>query len=73
MLSGEFYFAAAASFLTAVPMALLKGHEAIAILLFGIVTSGSFFLHGLRYHRRRKESTSIIQSRQHEIRKDKKA
>ena len=73
MLSGEFYFAAAASFLTAVPMALLKGHEAIAILLFGFVTSGSFFLHGLRYHRRRRDSNSTIQSRRHEIRKDENA
>jgi serine/threonine-protein kinase len=57
MLSGEFYFAAAASFLTAVPMAfLMPGHSAVAILIFGMVTSGSFFVHGLRYHRRRKES-----------------
>jgi serine/threonine-protein kinase len=59
MLSGEFYFAAVASFLTAVPMALLMpNHAAIAILIFGVVTSGSFFLHGLRYHRRRKESAN---------------
>jgi serine/threonine-protein kinase len=52
MLSGEFYFAAAASFLTAVPMALLMpNHASIAILLFGAVTSASFFIHGLKYHR----------------------
>jgi serine/threonine-protein kinase len=58
MLSGEFYFAAAASFLTAVPMALLMPkHADIAILTFGFITSGSFFVHGLRYHRRRKETT----------------
>ena len=58
MLSGEFYFAAAASFLTAVPMALLMpDHASVAILLFGVVASGSFFIHGLRYHRRRRESS----------------
>jgi serine/threonine-protein kinase len=57
MLSGEFYFAAAASFLTAVPMAfLMPDHAWLAILIFGVITSGSFFVHGLRYHRRRKES-----------------
>jgi serine/threonine-protein kinase len=57
MLSGEFYFAAVLSFLTAVPMALLMPeHAAIAILIFGVVTSGSFFVHGLRYYRRRKET-----------------
>jgi serine/threonine-protein kinase len=58
MLSGEFYFAASASFLAAVPMALLMPeHASLAILLFGAVTSGSFFIHGLRYHRRRRESS----------------
>jgi serine/threonine-protein kinase len=57
MLSGEFYFAAVASFLTAVPMALLMPeHASWAILLFGVVTASSFFIHGLRYHRQRKES-----------------
>src|SRR5262245_36426362 len=57
MLSGEFYFAAVASFLTAVPMALLMpDHAWLAILIFGAVTAGSFFVHGLRYHRRRKSA-----------------
>jgi serine/threonine-protein kinase len=58
MLSGEFYIAALVSFLTAVPMALLMpNHASWAILLFGAVTAGSFFIHGLKYHWRRKEST----------------
>jgi serine/threonine-protein kinase len=57
MLSGEFYFAAIVSFLTAVPMALLMPHYAwVAILIFGAVTAGSFFIHGLRYHRQRSRS-----------------
>jgi serine/threonine-protein kinase len=59
MLSGEFYFAALASFAAAVPMALLMklDHAPLAILLFGLVTAGSFFLHGLKYHRQRTQST----------------
>jgi serine/threonine-protein kinase len=58
MLSGEFYFAALASFVTAVPMALLmKADRApLAILLFGVVTAGSFFLYGLKYHWQRVKS-----------------
>jgi serine/threonine-protein kinase len=58
MLSGEFYFAALASFLAAVPMALLmKADRApLAILLFGVVTAGSFFIHGLKYHHQRARS-----------------
>jgi serine/threonine-protein kinase len=56
MLSGEFYFAAVASFLTAVPMALLMpDHASLAIVLFGLVTSASFFIHGLKYHRQAKD------------------
>jgi serine/threonine-protein kinase len=57
MLSGEFYFAALTSFLTAVAMALLMpGHAPLAILLFGAVTGGSFFLYGLKYHLQRKRA-----------------
>jgi serine/threonine-protein kinase len=57
MLSGEFYIAALVSFLTAVPMSLLMpDHPSWAILLFGAVTASSFFIHGLRYHRRRRET-----------------
>ena len=59
MLSWEFYFAAVASFLAAVPMALLMPDQApLAILLFGALTGGSFFLHGLKYHLQRKRSES---------------
>jgi serine/threonine-protein kinase len=59
MLSGEFYIAAVVSFLTAVPMALLMpDHAWLAILLFGFITAGSFFIHGLRYHRRRRAAAN---------------
>lgn len=50
MLSGAFYLASAALFLTAIPMALLPD---VAPLLFGVVSAGCFFFPGLVYHRRR--------------------
>ncbi len=50
MLSGSFYLAALAQFLTAIPMAL---YSDIAPLLFGIVSAGCFFIPGLLYHLRR--------------------
>jgi serine/threonine protein kinase len=53
MLSGVFYFAAAAEFLSAVPMALPPLYPRYGILLFGVVTAGCFFLPGMKYHRRR--------------------
>ncbi|MGH7173835.1 MAG: serine/threonine-protein kinase [Gemmataceae bacterium] len=53
MLSGVFYIAAAAEFLSAVPMALPPLHPDYGILLFGVVTAVCFFLPGLKYHRQR--------------------
>jgi serine/threonine protein kinase len=50
MLSGAFYLAAAAMFLTAVPMALFPD---VGPLLFGAVSALCFFVPGLVYHRRR--------------------
>jgi serine/threonine-protein kinase len=54
MLSGTFYFSAAACFLTAGIMALLMPDSpALAILLFGFVSAVCFFFPGLKYHRQR--------------------
>ncbi len=53
VLAGFFYVPAAVNFLAALPMAL---YPRAAIPIFGIVTAASFFLPGLRYHRRRKRS-----------------
>ncbi len=58
MLSGEFYFAAGAEFLTAVLMAFLGrlGHAYLEPLLFGAVAALCFFVPGLKYHRQRLRS-----------------
>jgi eukaryotic-like serine/threonine-protein kinase len=53
MLSGVFYVAASAEFLSAVPMALPPLYPDYGILLFGVVTAVCFFLPGLKYHRQR--------------------
>jgi serine/threonine-protein kinase len=53
MLSGSFYVASAALFLTAVPMALFPE---VGPLLFGSVSAACFFIPGLKYHRRRLRS-----------------
>jgi serine/threonine-protein kinase len=50
MLSGEFYFSAAAMLLTAGLMAVFPP---IALLLFGLVSAATFFIPGLKYHRQR--------------------
>lgn len=50
MLSGSFYLAAAALFLTALPMAIFPDYGP---LLFGVVSAACFFLPGWKYHRRR--------------------
>jgi serine/threonine-protein kinase len=50
MLSGWFYVASAACFLTAVFMALFPS---IGVLLFGIVSAVCFFVPGLKYYRQR--------------------
>ena len=53
MLSGVFYIAAAAEFLTAAPMALRPIYPRYGILLFGLVTAVCFFVPGLKYYRQR--------------------
>jgi serine/threonine-protein kinase len=50
MLSGSFYFSAAACFVTAVLMALFPS---VGLFLFGIVSAGCFFVPGLKYYRQR--------------------
>jgi serine/threonine-protein kinase len=50
MLSGWFYLAAAASFVTAVLMALFPS---VGLFLFGFVSAACFFLPGLKYYRQR--------------------
>jgi serine/threonine-protein kinase len=53
-LSGTFYLAAAACFVTAMVMALLP--PAVGVLLFGAVSALCFFLPGLKYYRQRVRS-----------------
>jgi predicted Ser/Thr protein kinase len=51
-LSGGFYFAAAASFAIAVPMAMIG--PPWSPVLFGVVSALSFFIPGMKYYRQRK-------------------
>jgi serine/threonine protein kinase len=50
MLSGSFYFSAAACFITAVLMARFPS---IGLFLFGFVSAACFFIPGLKYYRQR--------------------
>jgi serine/threonine-protein kinase len=59
MLSGVFYFSAAAEFLTAIPMALPPLYRKYGVLLFGVVTAVCFFVPGLKYHRQRLRARKI--------------
>jgi serine/threonine-protein kinase len=54
-LSGWFYVAAAASFLTALPMLFFP---AFGPLLFGAVSAACFFLPGLKYYRQRQRTVT---------------
>ncbi len=54
ILSGSFYFQAAAMFMTAFAMARFPG---IAHLLFGAVSAVCFFVPGLKYYRQRQRAT----------------
>ena len=54
ILSGSFYIAAVAMFLTAIVMAL---YPPIALTLFGLVSGACFFFAGLKYYRRRKNQS----------------
>jgi hypothetical protein len=51
-LSGGFYFAAAASFLIAAPMAMIG--PPWSPVLFGVVSALTFFIPGMKYYRQRK-------------------
>jgi tRNA A-37 threonylcarbamoyl transferase component Bud32 len=54
ILSGEFYFHAAALLATALVMAILQRHGyPYGLTLFGVVSAGTFFIPGLKYHRQR--------------------
>ncbi|MEW4488748.1 serine/threonine-protein kinase [Thalassoglobus sp. JC818] len=48
ILSGEFYFHAAILFLTALPMAMFPQY---ALSIFGVISAGTFFLPGWKFHR----------------------
>ena len=52
ILSGQFYFHAAAMFLTAIIMMLKPDCD---MIVFGFVSAGCFFLAGLKYYRRKKQ------------------
>jgi serine/threonine-protein kinase len=54
-LSGDFYYAAVAMFLVAIPMALIG--PPWSPVLFGTVSAASFFIPGLKYYRQRLRST----------------
>lgn len=55
MLSGSFYFSAAACFATAILMALFPS---IGLFLFGLVSAACFFVPGLKYYRQRMQVQS---------------
>ena len=56
MLSGWFYVASAACFLTSVLMALFPS---VGVLLFGLVSAVCFFVPGLKYYRQRLRSPRL--------------
>ena len=56
MLSGSFYISAAASFITAVLMAMWPDY---GLFLFGLVSAACFFIPGLKYYRQRMQSTRL--------------
>lgn len=60
ILSGAFYFQAAANFAVAIGMAWIRhaGLPDIGLSLYGIVAAASFFVPGLKYYRQRRLSPS---------------
>jgi serine/threonine-protein kinase len=55
MLTGQFYFQAAALFATAIVMALLERMNIpLGLTLFGVVSAGCFFFPGLQYYRQQR-------------------
>ena len=67
ILTGAFYFHAAALFLTAVAMAAIQHYHAqlgmpdLSLTLFGIVSAATFFFPGLKYYRQRANTTTARQ------------
>jgi len=59
MLSGWFYLAAGASFITAVLMAIFPS---VGVFMFGIVSAACFFLPGLKYYRQRIRAPQFVRS-----------
>jgi serine/threonine-protein kinase len=56
MLTGQFYFQAAALFATAIAMAWLERMQIpVGITLFGVVSAGCFFIPGWQYYRQRRD------------------
>jgi serine/threonine-protein kinase len=56
ILSGSFYFAFAAMFLTSSVMALLPHQPEVQVLLFGAMSGVCFFVPGLKYYRQKLRS-----------------
>ena len=57
ILSGAFYFQAAANFAVALAMAWIRHadlHPDLGLSLYGLVAAASFFLPGLKYYRQRR-------------------
>jgi len=57
MLTGSFYFSAAAMFLSAIPMAL---YPQVAPLIFGAVTAVCFLVPGFKYHRQKVRGERLV-------------
>ncbi len=53
MLSGEFYFASAALFVTGIIMTFLSAFPTLQLSLFALVSASCFFIPGLKYYRQR--------------------
>lgn len=60
MLSGSFYLAAGALFLTAIPMSLYSDYGP---MMFGVVSALCFFLPGWKYQRRRRQGRVVNDGR----------
>lgn len=64
ILSGAFYFHAAALFATSIIMAVLQSRDfEYGITLFGLVSAATFFLPGLKYYRQSRREAVVIASR----------
>ncbi len=61
ILSGTFYFQAAANFAVAIVMAWLpeSGLPDIGLTLYGLVAAASFFIPGLKYHRQQRRGVGF--------------